>query len=93
MLPNRESVIAAVTDLVQREHHGDWDAAFAAADANADDKLDDMELSDVLKRAGFKTSLIRWPIVRAILDEVDKDGDGMVTLAEFMAVFHGPEGA
>lgn len=87
MLLNRQSVISAVTELVNREHNGNWEFAFVAADQDRDDRINDLELSDVLKRAGYKTSLIRWPIVRAILDEVDTDKDGSISLAEFKAVF------
>lgn len=86
-LPTRETVIESVAKYVNRVHGNDWHKAFGAADTDDDGRIDGLELGDVLKRAGVGMALTRGTIVRAILKDVDTNGDGVISRQEFMAVF------
>ncbi len=88
-MTEREIVIAAVAALVERAYGGSWEKAFDAHDGDSDGRIDTTELVNVLKAAGIGYTFTRRAIARKIMAEVDGNGDGFVSRAEFDAVFKG----
>lgn len=89
-MTDRDNVIHAVTAYVERVHAGSWEAAFAATDTDGDGRVDAENIKELLKRAGIGYSFTRGTIARAIVREVDMNGDGFVTEAELLQAFQGP---
>lgn len=91
-LNEREKLIKAVTEMVQRNFSGDWGAAFRVYDKNHDNRISPDELNDVLRYSGVGNFLTRSTYVRAVFDVVDTDRDGLISFDEFNAVFNAPQG-
>ena len=85
----RQELDDKVTSLVKSRFGGDYRAAFAHYDADSSGTIDADELKTLLADAGIGNSLTRWAWVRGIMGEIDTDGDGGISWAEFDAVFEG----
>ena len=86
----RREIDEKVTALVRARFGGDYRAAFAHYDADGNGTIDKDELTALLKDAGIGSGLTRWAWAKGIMGEVDADGDGGISWAEFEAVFEGP---
>ncbi len=72
------AALAALT-LTAPAWADDWTSTLKTADANGDgmiDKMEVMNFSDPLGAPGFK------PFFAVHFDDIDKDGDGMLAMAE-----------
>ena len=78
-----------VSALVAARFGGDYRAAFSHYDSDTDGTIRKDELKVLLADAGIGSGLTRWAWASGILDELDKDGDGGISWAEFDAVFRG----
>jgi Ca2+-binding EF-hand superfamily protein len=85
----RQEIDDKVTALVKAKFGGDYRAAFAHYDADGNGTIDRDELKALLKDAGLGTGLTRWAWAKGIMGEVDRDGDGAISWAEFERVFEG----
>ena len=83
----RKELAQKVTTLVETRFAGDFKAAFGHYDSNHDGAIDKDELKVLLTDAGIGNGLTRWAWVSGIMAELDKDGDGAISWAEFAAVF------
>lgn len=86
---NRQELDDKVTALVATRFAGDYRAAFAHYDADRSGVIDADELKALLSDAGIGNGLTRGMWARGIVAELDKDGDGGISWAEFDAVFQG----
>ena len=86
---NKREVEAKVSAMVASRFGGDYRAAFAHFDADGDGAIGKDELTTLLSEAGIGSGLTRWAWAKGILDELDTDGDGAISWAEFGAVFRG----
>lgn len=83
-LPSRDSVIADVTALVANRFNRDWTAAYNHYARNG--RVGKTELMVILKDADAVGSILRGTVADSILEEVDADNDGYITLAEFESI-------
>jgi len=83
----KQEIDAKVTALVATRFGGDYRAAFAHYDADANGTIDKDELKALLKDAGIGSGLTRWAWAQGIMGEVDTSGDGGISWDEFAAVF------
>lgn len=86
---NKREVEEKVSALVVSRFGGDYRAAFAHYDADRDGAIGKDELTTLLSDAGIGSGLTRWAWAKGILEELDTDGDGGISWAEFDAVFQG----
>ena len=73
--------------LVAKRFAGDYKAAFTHYDADRDGMIRKEELKNLLGDAGMAGSWSRWAWVEKVIDEVDTNGDGIISWSEFAAVF------
>jgi Ca2+-binding EF-hand superfamily protein len=85
----RRELDEKVTALVKSRFAGDYQAAFTHYDADQSGTIDADELKTLLHDAGIGNALTRGAWVRGIIKELDADGDGGISWAEFDAVFQG----
>lgn len=85
----KQAVDDKVTALVATRFGGDYRAAFEHYDADGNGTIDKDELKAPLKDAEIGSGLIRWAWAKGIIGEVDTNGDGAISWAEFEAVFRG----
>ena len=83
----REVVIRKVTAYVVASYAGDWKLAFDGQDMDHDGRISLAELELFLYSAKVGFSLTRWAVAKAIIEELDTNGDGFVAWAEFETVF------
>lgn len=83
-IPTRDSVIADVTALVANDFGGSWSSAFHHYAVN--DRVGKPQLSQILKDANAVGSILRGTVADSILEEVDADKDGYITLSEFESI-------
>lgn len=88
---NKREVEEKVSALVASRFGGDYRAAFAHYDSDGDGAIRKDELKLLLADAGIGSGLTRWAWASGILDELDTDGDGGISWAEFDAVFRGDQ--
>ncbi|KAK9106724.1 hypothetical protein Syun_022735 [Stephania yunnanensis] len=72
-----------------RAASGDLASVFNHFDANKDGKISSSELSDVLRAIGTAASP---EDLRQMMEEMDRDGDGYIDLAEFEEFHRGSDG-
>ncbi|MBP3954472.1 EF-hand domain-containing protein [Gemmata sp. G18] len=83
----KQEIDDKVTTLVRGRFGGDYRAAFAHYDSNDSGAIDKDELKVLLSDAGIGSALTRWAWAKGIMGEVDRDGDGAISWAEFETVF------
>jgi Ca2+-binding EF-hand superfamily protein len=86
---NRRELEEKVAAQVAARFGGDYRAAFAHYDADADGAISTDELKALLADAGVGSSWTRWAWASGIMAELDTNGDGVIARAEFEAVFGG----
>ena len=79
-----------MTAFVDAWFNGDYRAAFEDYDADKDGVLSRGELKRLLIDAQIGTGLTRWLWVNGIIGDLDKDGDGGISWAEFQALHPSP---
>ena len=85
----RQEVDDKVTALVRGRFGGDYKAAFGHYDADGNGVIDGGELKALLAAAGIGSGFTRWAWAKGIMGQVDTDGDGAISWAEFERVFEG----
>lgn len=85
----RRELVQKVSALVAARFGGDYQAAFKRYDADGNGTISKDELKSLLAAAGIGSGLTRWAWANGIIDELDTDGDGAISWAEFDAVFQG----
>ena len=85
----KRELVGKVSALVASRFGGDYRAAFDHYDADRNGVVSKGELKALLADAGVGTGLTRWAWADGIIDELDTDGDGTISWAEFDAVFKG----
>jgi Ca2+-binding EF-hand superfamily protein len=83
-MSKKQEVIDKIARLVSEEFNGDYKAAFNHYDESKDDKISSEELTRLLVDAEIGSRLTRWAYIREIVDELDKDEDGLITWGEFV---------
>ncbi|QJW98387.1 EF-hand domain-containing protein [Frigoriglobus tundricola] len=83
----KQEIDDKVTVLVRDRFGGNYRAAFAHYDDDGSGAIDKDELKLLLSDAGIGSGLTRWSWASGIMKEVDTDGDGGISWAEFEAVF------
>jgi Ca2+-binding EF-hand superfamily protein len=83
-LPTRETVIRDATAYVNQYFNGDWTGAFNRYAIHGQINRDG--LMDFLREAGIGSPFTRGPVAGAIMQEIDKDSDGWITLQEFESI-------
>jgi hypothetical protein len=81
-----QEMIDRVKALVDTRYSGDWKAAFAAY-AGQEDKLTEDGVKSLLKDAGVGTFVTRGVYAKAVVDALDQDKDGAVSVEELEAEF------
>jgi Ca2+-binding EF-hand superfamily protein len=76
-----------VSTLVTGQFGGDYRRVFRHYDRNQDGKINKPELVALLKDAGVGNLLTRGAWADGIIGELDSDGDGTVSEAEFESVW------
>ena len=76
-----------VAALVQREHGGDYGAAFDHY-AGRDGQADRSEVDQLLRDADVGNRLTRRFWINGILERFDTDGSGTISRAEFLTVLN-----
>ena len=83
----RREIQEKVSRLVTERFGGDYQKAFDHFDSDhKDGKISPTELRQLLKDSGIGNWLTRDAWVEGIISELDSDGDGMISAAEFNAV-------
>ena len=80
-----------VPALVGTKFGGDYSIAFRHY-AKRDGRVDKDGVKAMLKDAGIGSVLTRWVWVRAVVAELDTDGDGLISWPEFATVFERRDG-
>jgi len=86
---HKNEIDEKLTALVRTRFGGNYRSAFAHYDSDGNGALDKDELTALLTDAGIGNAFTRWAWAKGIVSEVDRDGDGAVSWAEFEAVFEG----
>jgi calcium-binding protein CML len=89
---NRKELAEKVAALVATRFGGDYRAAFGHYDANGNGVISKDELTALLSDAGIGSGLTRWAWAKGVIGELDADGDGTISWAEFEAVIEGGKG-
>lgn len=84
---NKQELRDKVAALVGARFGGDYRAAFGHYDGNNDRTISKDELKALLGDAGVGSSWTRWAWAAGIIEELDADGDGLISWPEFAAVF------
>lgn len=87
MNSQRDDLIDKVTALVRSDFAGSWQLAWDYFDVNRDDRMSKVELTSLLVKAKIGNRMTRILWCTEIVNELDKDGDGMVSRDEFFDVF------
>jgi Ca2+-binding EF-hand superfamily protein len=82
---NKQELREKVAALVAARFGGDDRAAFAHYDANNDGLISKDELKTMLGEAGVGSSWTRWAWAAGIIEELDANGDGLISWPEFAA--------
>lgn len=82
-MDHRQEVIASVAELVRQRFAGDYRKAFDHYDYDKDGKVGRDNIRDILADAGVGSRMTRGIWADKVLEELDKDGDGRVSWAEF----------
>lgn len=85
MADRREEAIAKVTALVDARYGGSWEAAWLIYDRDGDDRITRPELIELLSDAGIGSVFTRGSWASGIIDAIDRNGDKVISLAEFKA--------
>ena len=88
---NRRELREKVTALVADRFGGDYRAAFGHFDADRDGTISKDELKALLGDAGVGSGWTRWAWAAGIIEELDANGDGLISWPEFAAVFEAGE--
>jgi Ca2+-binding EF-hand superfamily protein len=89
-MSQREEIIAKVTQHVAERFGGDWNKCRVHYDWSQDELLDATEIR-VLLRASGVSRLLAQLAAKDVVAELDTNDDGLVSMAEFLAVFNKPE--
>ena len=84
---NKQELRDKLAALVAARFGGDYEAAFGHYDANHDGAISRDELKALLGDAGVGSSWTRWAWAAGIIDELDANGDGVISWPEFTAAF------
>ena len=84
---NKQELRNQLTALVAERFAGDSRAAFAHNDSNHDGLISKDELKALLGDAEVGSGWTRWAWTAGIIEELDTDGDGLISWPEFAAVF------
>ena len=84
---NKQELREKVAALVAGRFGGHFRTAFAHYDSNNDGLISKDELKALLGDAGVGSSWTRWAWAAGIIEELDTDGDGLISWLEFAAVF------
>jgi len=84
---NKQELRNQLTALVAERFAGDSRAAFAHYDSNHDGLISKDELKVLLSEAGVGSRWTRWAWAAGIVEELDENGDGLISWTEFAAVF------
>ena len=89
---DRKELVEKVAALVATRFGGDYRAAFGHYDADGNGVISKDELSALLSDAGIGSGLTRWAWAKGVIKELDADGDGNISWAEFEAVIESGKG-
>jgi hypothetical protein len=84
---NKQELRDKLAALVGARFGGDYEAAFGHYDADRDGAISRDELKALLGDAGVGSSWTRWAWAAGIIDELDANGDGVISWSEFATVF------
>ena len=84
---NKRELRDRVSALVGDRFGGDYRAAFGHYDADHDGAISKDELKALLADAGVGSSWTRWAWADGIIEELDANGDGVISWPEFAAAF------
>lgn len=82
-----KEVIQKVQALVAKAFGGDYAAAFKHYDMDGNSKLGPKDLWVLLADAGVGNVLTRKSWVNGIIQQLDKDGDGAISIPELTVAF------
>ncbi len=83
---NRRGLGEKVEALVKSQFGGDYRAAFGHYDADRDGSISKDELKALLSDAGVGSGWTRWAWAAWIIEELDANGDSVISWPEFAAV-------
>lgn len=89
-MSQRDEIIAKGRQHVAEHFGGDWLACARHYDWSQDEKLDETEIRVFLRAAGVGRITAQFA-APAIVQELDTDKDGAVSVAELVAAFNKPE--
>jgi Ca2+-binding EF-hand superfamily protein len=84
---NKQELRDKVAALVAARFGGDDRVAFAHYDANNDGLISKDELKAMLGEAGVGSSWTRWAWAAGIIEELNANGDGLISWPEFVGAF------
>lgn len=82
-----QEVISKVQALVKSKFNGDYLAAFTHYDLDKNQKLGHKDIVVLLGDCGVGNVLTRGPWASGVITQLDKDGDGAVSIPELMTAF------
>ena len=85
----RKELKEKVAALVTARFGGDYEAAFAHYDADADGGIGSPELKVLLADAGVGNVFTGWAWAAGVVEAMDADKDRRVTWEEFVAALEG----